>query len=357
MHSYSLIRSLHRISSLRGILAAFALSLLTAASGAVTAEPVRVGSVALGTILQEPQASAPATVVARHAPRIAAEISAAVIGLPVVVGDRVEPGDELARLNCDRYDAQRAAAAASVQRAEAQRQFAERQLRRARDLRKKKSISEELLDQRRTELAGAETDVLSTQATLRQTVIEAANCIIRSPLTAVVTNRHANLGDYLTPGSAVVDLVELAGQEVSVALRADQVDSFHNASAWVFITSGRERPLRLRTIVPVTDPTARTREARLTFDAEPAIPGSPGRVHWSDGKPRIPADYLLRRGGQLGVLVLDANTARFVPLPGAQEGRPAATTMAPDTQLITAGRHRLSDGDTVERIDSGEGRE
>ena len=312
------------------------------------AETIQVETTRLGSVLEVPVYSAPATVVARHEPRIAAEIAAKVVALPVDVGDRVEPGDELARMDCARYEAQQAAATAALTRAAAQHEFAARQLQRAQDLRRKKSISEELLDQRRTELAGAETDEQSARASLRQTAIDVTNCVVRSPLSAVVTARHVSVGDYVAPGSPLLDLTELAGQEVSVALRSDQVDAFREAGDWEYVASADTRALRLRKILPVADPLARTREARLVFDAEPAIPGSAGRVTWSGGDAQIPAEYLVRRDGQLGVFVLDGGSSRFVPLSDALEGRPAATTLPPDTRLITSGRQRLNDGDTVE---------
>lgn len=316
--------------------------------GSLLAEPIQIETVMLGSVLEIPTYSAPATVVARHAPRIAAEIAAAIIDMPVIVGDRVEPGDEVARMDCARYQAQQAAAAATLARAVAQHAFAARQLQRARDLRKKKSISEELLDQRVTELAAAETDERSAQAALRQADIDVGNCVIRSPLAAVVTSRHASVGDYVSPGSPLLDLTELAGQEVSLALRSEQVDGFRDAERWKLSTSAETHGLRLRTILPVADPLARTREARLTFEGEPAITGTAGRVVWSVGSAQIPAEFLLRRDGRLGVFVLDGKTSRFVPLPDALEGRPAATTLPPDTWLITSGRQRLNDGDAVE---------
>lgn len=326
------------------------IALLWLASGRSMAEPIQVETTTLGSVLEIPVYSVPATVVARHEPRIAAEIAAKVVAMPVDVGDQVEPGDELARMDCARYEAQQAAATAALNRAAAQQEFAERQLQRARDLREKKSISEELLDQRRTELAGVETDGQSARATLRQAEIDVANCVVRSPLSAVVTARHASVGDYVSPGSPLLDLTELSGQEVSAALRSDQVDAFRAAGHWEYAASAGTRTLRLRTILPVADPLARTREARLVFDGEPAIPGSAGRVIWTGGDRQIPAEYLVRRDDQLGVFILDGSTARFVALSGALEGRPATTTLPPDTRLITAGRQRLSDGDAVEVI-------
>jgi len=312
--------------------------------------PPRVTTVALHEVLQTPVYSAPATVVARNSPQIAAEVAARIVELPVIVGDQVAAGTPLASLDCRRLEAQRDAARAALTQAEADLRFARRQLKRAEDLRKKKSISEELLDQRQTELASRETQALSSAATFRQTGIDVDACELRSPLAATVTTRHASVGDYVTPGTPIVALTATAGQEVSIALRTDQVGSFRAATGWTFEHDGRALPLQLRTIVPVIDTTSRTREARLGFAEATAIAGTPGRVSWRSQSRQLPADYLVRREGRLGVFVLDGKVARFVALPGAQEGRSAVTSLPPETRLVAQGRQRLRDGDTVEVI-------
>jgi RND family efflux transporter MFP subunit len=312
--------------------------------------PPRVTVVALHEVLETPVYSAPATVVARDAPQIAAEVAARIVELPVIVGDRVASGTPLARLDCRRLEAQRDAARAALNQAEADLRFARRQLNRAEDLRKKKSISEELLDQRQTELASRETQALSSAATFRQTEIDVDACELRSPLAAVVTARHASVGDYVTPGTPVIALTAAADQEVSIALRTDQIASFRDAMEWTFEHDGTALPLELRTIVPVIDTTSRTREARLGFAQARAIPGTPGRVSWRSQSRQIPSDYLVRRDDRLGVFVLNDQAAQFVALPEAQEGRPAATSLPPQTRLIAEGRQRLRDGDRVEVV-------
>jgi hypothetical protein len=56
---------------------------------------------------------------------------------------------------------------------------------------------------------------------------------------------------------------------------------------------------------------------------------------------------VLRRDGKLGVFVANGNKATFVPLPLAQEGRPAPADLAPDAAVITTGRYQLQDGQAV----------
>ena len=49
-----------------------------------------------------------------------------------------------------------------------------------------------------------------------------------------------------------------------------------------------------------------------------------------------------------GVFVLESGKARFVPLPGAQEGRPVAAPMLADRMIFVDGRHGLADGQAVQ---------
>lgn len=319
---------------------------LGAGSALAASVPVRVQP--LDEVLEVPWYSAPATVVARNAPRLAAEIDARLLDLAVAVGDRVSTGQVLARLDCRRFESVLASAEATLARAQAQERFARQQLRRARNLKKKKNISEELLNQRGTELSIAQADRAAGKEAVRQARIDVGQCALLAPFAAVVTERVASTGDYLSRGQVILALLETAGQEVSVALRQDQVISFLDADQKTFESNGQSYQVRNRAVLPLADAVARTREARLGFVDETAIVGTAGRVVWRGPRSLLPADFLVRRDDRLGVFVLDAETAHFVALPDAQDGRPVAVALAPGTLLITEGRQRLRDGDPVQ---------
>jgi len=315
--------------------------------GQVAAEPTNVRTVRLDEVLETPTYSAPASVVARNQPQLAAEVDARVVELPRNVGDHAATGDLLARLDCRRYQSVLVAARAEQARAETQQRFAAEQLTRARNLQRNKSISEELLDQRRTDLAVAEADALARQEGLNQAAIDVEACELRAPFDAVVTERIASVGSFVNRGNPVIALLETAGQEVSVALRHDQVAGVESADALLFESNGRTYPLHLRALLPLADSIARTREARLAFVDDSAIAGSAGRLIWQGPRALLPSDYLVRREGVLGVFVAEGSVARFLPVPDAQDGRPALVTLPGDADLITDGRQRLNDGDEV----------
>ena len=320
------------------------------------AEAISVRTVRLGDVLQIPEFSAPATVVARNAPSLGAEIAARVEDIMVKVGDRVAAGDLLVRLDCRRYESLLSARRAAVARARAQQAFAEQQLQRARNLQRKKSISEELLDQRRTDLATAEADLLASEQEVRLAEIDVGHCDLRAPVDAVVTERATSVGSYANVGTVLLKLLEAEGQEVSVALRHDQANGLQSAEGVVFSSDGADYPVTLRTMLPRVDPVPRTREARLVFTGEAAVAGTPGRVVWYGARSMLPSDFLVRRNGRLGVFVLDTDRARFIDIPGAEDGRPAVLQLAPETLLIGEGRQRLVDNDLVNPIPAGASR-
>lgn len=341
-------------TSPRAICLAAALLFNTAWLCPAAAEPVPVRTIELASVLQEAVASAPGTVVAHNQPQLAAEIDARVVELPREVGEAVGAGDLVARLDCRRHQSALSAAQGELARARVQQGFSREQLVRARNLKKNNSISDELLDQRRTELAVSEAETLVREQALQRARIDVDACELRAPFDAVVTARPVSVGSFVNRGNAVVSLLETSGQEISVALRHEQVSGLQDAATPVFESDGKRYPVRLRTLLPLADSVARTREARLSFVGESAIAGTAGRVVWQGATRLLPPDYLVRRDGQLGVFVLDHGRAHFIAIQDAQEGRPSPLALPPDTRLITDGRQRLNDGDEVAPIAAAE---
>ena len=166
-------------------------------------------------------------------------------------------------------------------------------------------------------------------------------CVIRTPFRAVVKSRLAQIGELTVPGTPIVTLVELGRLEVAAAVPAADARSLSAAGSIVFESQGARQAARLLRITAVILREARTREARLSLSAGAVLPGAEGRIVWSDPAAHVAAELLVRREGRLGVFTLKGDTAEFVPLPEAQEGRPAAIGLAGDAMIITDGRHTL----------------
>ena len=319
--------------------------LLNSAAQADDAIPVRTER--LGDLLSHQAYSAPATVLPVNQPQLAAEVTGTIMRLLPRVGDSVQQGDLLAELDCRVHIQRERTADAALSRARAQRSFAGGQLKRANNLSQNSSISQELLDQRRMELQSADADLQSAQAQLLLAKIDMEHCLVLAPFDAIVSQRMASEGSLATPGTPLLQLVQIDDAEVSAEIRADEAPTLAAADEMRFSYQGISYPLALRALPPLVDERSRTRDARLSFSADAAPVGAAGRLQWHSRERLLPANYLVRRNAQLGVFLADAEHARFHPLPDAREGQPARIALDENASLITEGRQRLQDGDAV----------
>ncbi len=320
--------------------------LFVASLPATAAAPLPVSTRPLSEVALHPIREASAQVVSLNLARLSAELSARIERIPVEPGQRIGQGAVVAELDCadTRIAAQRAQAALESSRARLA--LAEQQLRRARELAAQQFLSREALDAKQTEVDVVAAEVKVNTASHAAAQRDITKCLVRSPYPAIVEARLAQVGEWASPGTPLVQLWDVSRLQLAVQLQADDADVLTRAQP-VYVSQGVEYPVRLLRVSPALNPTSRTREARFTFPGTVPPPGSFGVLRWRDPRAFLPAELLTRRGEALGVFVVQAGRARFVPLPGAQEGRLAATALPGDTALVIDGRFTLQDGMAV----------
>ena len=294
----------------------------------------------LGELAIYPERSAPAQSLAPNESKLSAEIAARIIALPFDAGQTVRKGEVVARLDPRDFELAVAKARAGITAAEARIALAESQLKRAKAPQAQKFIAEEVVTQRETELAVQRAELAVQQTNLATAQRDVEKTTVRAPFDAIVKQRHAGVGELAAPGAALVTLVDRAQPEVSAQVQWTGGQSLRDANGAVF-SAGVEYPLKLTRISPAVDRQSRTVEARLAFRDRAAPPGTSGRLIWRETRLHIPPEYVVRRAGTLGVFVMSGNTPKFVPLPDAQEGRPAAIALPPDARIVTEGRNTL----------------
>lgn len=331
-------------------IAAVALGCWLAAGWAVAAEetpPVPVTTAPLAELQFHPAYSAPATVLALNDSAIGAETAGSVQAIPVRVGDEAEAGTLLVQLDCrdNRIRVRRQQAALDA--ANAREALAQRQLERVRSLSRERNVSEELLNQRESELRSARAERSAQQAGLESAELNVQRCSVRAPFPGVVMERLVDEGEWAGAGQAVIRLLDNRRLEVSAQIPLDRVAGLRRSEGFAFETDDARLPLGLRLLVDLVDTRGRHREARLQFLADSALPGAAGRLIWHAARPRIPADLPQQRDGRLGLFVAEDERARFHPLPDAIEGHPAPVDLPPETRVIVEGRYGLQDGDAL----------
>jgi multidrug efflux pump subunit AcrA (membrane-fusion protein) len=155
------------------------------------------------------------------------------------------------------------------------------------------------------------------------------------------------VGQFATRGTPLIRLLDISRSEVSAQVSSRETPALQKAEALVFEHNGEHYPLRLRTILPTIHTETGTQEVRLDFVERKAEPGAAGRLQWRDKVMHIAAEFLVKRGEQLGVFTETAGAAHFYTLPDAQSGRPAAITLPPDTRIIVSGHYNLNDNAPV----------
>jgi HlyD family secretion protein len=281
------------------------------------------------------------TVKARRRAMLSPEIGGIVVEIGAHMGDHVEAGDVLVRMDDRSLRAQLELAQAGLETARAQHtqtcissDRARRELERNRELAKKQILSQDLLDQLESsyDLAmatctTAEAEVERAKAQVRAAETELAKSVIHAPFAGVVADMAVEVGEWVTaapplmtvPG--VVDLIDMAS--LYVAAPMDEVDSgviaVGQAAKITFDPfPGRTFAGRVVRVAPyVLDVESQNRTVEIEVELEPGqiddplLPGTSADVEVvldvKDGVLRVPTTTLMEGGRVLvvqdGVLV------------------------------------------------------
>lgn len=310
-------------------------------------DEIKVEAAALSEIALYPQRTAPAAVVSLNMTGVAAEIPARIEKIAVRVGDIVKKGQLLVKLDCTDYELQRSQSLARLKALEARIELARRRLERTRKLTMKQSVSEELLDERESDLAVLQADRAAAQASLKLTKAQVADCVIGSPFGALVTKRISSVGNYAEVGKPLVQILDIEQLEVSAQVYAQDVKQLEDARDLQFEHDDVFFPVNLRSVLPSINSETRNREVRLLFQNGPALPGAAGKLVWRETRPHVPGNLIVNRGKELGIFILEKNHARFLPLPAAQAGRASPLDLPLSTLIITEGHYSVNNDDAV----------
>jgi RND family efflux transporter MFP subunit len=263
-----------------GLVLAMAAVFAVLQAGPVRAQsgaPVSVATAELRSIVNRVRVSG--SVVAPRTSRVSTSLGGLVERVPVQLGAEVEAGAALVELDADlaRLELQRARAA--VAEAEARLADARRRVRVAERLSQRNTIPQNELDSRRAAVREAEAAVRRLQAEAASARTRLERHRIDAPFAGTVTAREAEAGEWVRPGDTLVELV--ATDELYVDLQVPQAH-------FPDVQSGPPMTLRFEalpdrdvdgvvaSIVPVSDPTARTFTLRVLPQADAPLPLTPG---------------------------------------------------------------------------------
>jgi membrane fusion protein, multidrug efflux system len=302
----------------------------------------------LGDVLVAREFGAPASVIAANRTVVTSQITALIDEIAIDVGDLVEKGQLLVKLDPADTRLALAEAEAALAAQEAQLQDAQQRLRRAENLLERDFVSEDELNARQTEVAVMEANRNRQRVAIRNARLALSRTEVYAPFDAAVVERQAQVGNLASPGSPLLTLVQTDDREVDAEVDPRYAEQLKVTSNLRFVSEGREWPVELARLSTVIEADTRKQRGRFRFASEPAPIGATGELVWDEASGLVPVSLIVQRGNSLGVFTARDGHARFVALPSAQEGRPAAIDLPVDTPIVTGGHVRLQDGDPIQ---------
>ncbi len=311
--------------------------------------------------------------VARQTGVVAARVSGPVGEIRVEVGDRVKAGDVIAVLVNDmlkwQHELQKAEVqqyAAAVKTRKATAKLRRQELRRIEKLIKSAAFSKARLDDKRQEVAVADSQAAEAQgklnsarANLKMTWINLYNAAVHAPYSGVVSKRHIEVGAYVNLGDPLVTLVDDAHLEIEADVPANRTPALLAGTRLkAYINGTQEIAARVRAVVPEENPQTRTRTVRFV----PELPlGISGLASNQSVTLQLPAgndgtvvtvhkDAILSRKGKTLVFLVQGSKAvmRPVRLGEAVGIRFIVNSgLAPGDKVVVRGNERLLPGQAI----------
>ncbi|HEX5737791.1 MAG TPA: efflux RND transporter periplasmic adaptor subunit [Hydrogenophaga sp.] len=307
---------------------------------------------------------------ARLESRLGFRVGGKLIERPAEVGQRVEAGQLLARLDARDLALGSQAAQAQVAAARTQRDLAAADLKRFADLQKQGFVSGAEIERREATLKAAEATLQQAQAQGAVQGNQAAYARLQADKAGVVMAVEAEVGQVVGAGTPVVRLAQDGPRDVVVAVPEDRVASIGkgleaSVRFWADANNGSSPEgvtATVREVAASADPATRTFQVKLALPADLSVPlGATAYVQFATKDPaaapvvKVPTTALLKEGEGTAVWVFDKASStvstRTVQVLTADGNEVAiAAGLQPGDEVVSAGVHVLSPGQKVTRF-------
>ncbi|MSQ97680.1 MAG: efflux RND transporter periplasmic adaptor subunit [Xanthomonadales bacterium] len=301
---------------------------------------------------------------ARYEPALAFRFNGKMIRREADVGDQVQSGQVLARLDPVDLDLQLEAARAQQASAEADLALAKAELERHRSLLERKLISASQFEAQDAAFQVAQARLRQARAQATTASNQLSYTQLRAPDAGVIVQRYAEAGQVVAAGQSIFLLAVEGEREVVISVPEQSAAEFTPGKELLvelWATPGTLIPARLREISPAADAASRTFAARVSL-AETGLPvelGQSARVYTTgSGSPSLalPLSALYSSAGQPAVWIVDPQSSRvrLTPVqigPFGETEVPVIAGVSSGDWVVATGVHLLRDGQLIKPID------
>ncbi|MBL8470412.1 MAG: efflux RND transporter periplasmic adaptor subunit [Rhodocyclaceae bacterium] len=293
---------------------ASACALLGLGQAASAAEPLATAAVEYRKVAQT--YAAEGVVEAVKQSTVAAQIAGRIVQINFDVGDYVEKGAVILRI--DEREAAQALSGTRAQVAQAQANLAQARAayERTKTLVTQKFVSQAALDKAQADYKAAQAQVEATLAGAGQAETVKGFTAVTAPYSGVVSARLVELGEMAAPGKPLMSGFDPHELRVVASIPQYMLGRIHSgAPARVEIPSlSRWIEAKEVVVLPVSDPRSLSTRVRLTLpeNLRDVFPGVFARAHFVIGEAErlvVPASAVLQRSEVTGAFVVAADGA------------------------------------------------
>lgn len=308
----------------------------------------------------------PGQIRARYESALGFRVDGKIRARRVDVGAKVTANQILAELDPGDLVLASASARATLGSAQAALKLAQSEHDRYSALRQRNFVSQFELDAKVNALEAARAHVGEARAALDTANNHAAYAQLRADADGVITTISAEVGQVVGAGQVVFVLARDGDTEVEIDIPEQQVGAHSSgqpASIELWTDDGARQAGHVREIAPSADPTTRTYRMRVAFEDTRAAPrlGQTARVYFGTAADAdqwlVPLAAVHEKDGKPALWVLDPQTraVRLDPVGVeryAENGALISAGIDGNSWIVTAGVHRLRDGEVVNPIDN-----
>ncbi len=190
---------------------------------------------------------------------VRAELGGSMLQVAVEEGQAVRKGTLLGRIETATLDDTRRSAESALKNAESQLDVARREAERATQLVAAGALAARDAEVARANVTAAEAQVADTRARLQTAQKQLGDAVLRSPIGGIVAVKSANVGDVVSPGTALFTIIDPSSMRLEASVPSEALASLRVGAPVQFTVRGYETPFegRIDRISPQADPTTR----------------------------------------------------------------------------------------------------
>lgn len=213
-----------------------------------------------------------------------AEVGGSVLSAPFEEGQAVAGGVVLATFDQRTLGDAVASAESDVRSAQNAVDLATRERERTGSLVKAGALADRDLELASNSVTAAQAQLESSRARLASARLQLADTVVRSPIAGIISRKHVNAGDLVSPGTAIATIIDPTSMRLDLSVPSRDLASAKVGATVVFQVRGypgQEFTGRITRVSPVADPA--TRQVPI-FVSIPNVGGRLVAVLFAEGR-------------------------------------------------------------------------